>query len=173
MIANEAPSIARTGTLQNYNAAVDLIERNLAARPDKIAYIDERGSYSFAELAERVNRCANALIALGLASESRIMVCLLDTIDFPLVFLGAIKAGLVPVAVNTLLTSSDFDFMLRDSRAQALVVSETLLPAFEPILESQPFLKHVIVSGEKSAGHPRLNDLMPKADKEFTVAPTR
>ena len=48
------------------------------------------------------------------------MVALLDTIDFPAVFLGAIKAGLVPIAVNTLLTSNDFDFMLRDSRAQAI-----------------------------------------------------
>ena len=159
--------------LDHYNAAVDLIERNLAARPEKIAYIDEHGSYSFAELAERVNRCANALTALGLALETRILVCLLDTIDFPSVFLGAIKAGLVPVAVNTLLTSSDFDFMLRDSRAQTLVVSETLLPAFEPILEGQPFLKHVIVSGESNSAQPRLKDLVGKAEKNFTAAPTR
>jgi benzoate-CoA ligase len=164
---------AQPTTLEHYNAAVDLIERNLAARPGKIAYIDEHGSYSFAELAERVNRCANALTGLGLALETRIMVCLLDTIDFPSVFLGAIKAGLVPVAVNTLLTSSDFDFMLRDSRAQALVVSETLLPAFEPILEGQPFLKHVIVSGENSSTQPRLKDLVGKAEKDFTAAPTR
>jgi len=164
---------AQPATLEHYNAAVDLIERNLAARPEKIAYIDERGSYSFAELAERVNRCAHALTGLGLVLETRVMVCLLDTIDFPSVFLGAIKAGLVPVAVNTLLTSSDFDFMLRDSRAQALVVSETLLPAFEPILEGQPFLRHVIVSGENNSTHPRLNDLMANAGKEFTAAPTR
>ena len=123
-----SPSIARTGTLQNYNAAVDLIERNLAARPDKIAYIDEHGRYSFAELAERVNRCANAFTGLGLSMEARVMLCLTDTIDFPSTFLGAIKAGLVPVAVNTLLTSNDYDFMLRDSRAQALIVSEPLLP---------------------------------------------
>jgi len=107
-----------------YNAAVDLIERNETARPHKIAYIDERGSYTFTDLAERTNRCANALTNLGLALETRILVCLLDTIDFPAVFLGAIKAGLVPVAVNTLLTGDDFDFMLRDSRAQALIVSE-------------------------------------------------
>src|SRR2546428_435430 len=166
-------SVATPSALQNYNAAVDLIERNLAARPQKVAYIDESGSHTYAELAERVNRCANALTNLGLSLEARVMLCLADTIDFPSVFLGAIKAGLVPVAVNTLLTSSDFDFMLRDSRAQALVVSETLLPAFEPILESQPFLKHVIVSGENNSTEPRLNDLMAKADKEFTVAPTR
>jgi benzoate-CoA ligase len=173
MVANEAPSIAQTGTLQNYNAAVDLIERNLAARPDKIAYIDEHGRYSFVELAECVNRCANALTGLGLSMEARVMVCLTDTIDFPSVFLGAIKAGLVPVAVNTLLTSNDYDFMLRDSRAQALIVSEPLLSVFKPILDDAPFLKHVVVSGDNNSGYPRLADLMAAAGSDFAAAPTR
>jgi benzoate-CoA ligase len=165
---SEVPS-----TLLEYNAAVDLIERNLAARPEKIAYIDERGSYTFAELAQRVNRCANALTGLGLALETRVMVCLLDTIDFPSVFLGAIKAGLVPIAVNTLLTSGDFDFMLRDSRAQALIVSEPLLPSFEAIFDHQPFLRHVLVAGEKPSGHHLLANLTAQAPDLFTAAPTR
>ena len=164
---------AQAAFQDRYNAAEDLLERNLAARPNKIAYIDERGSYPFADLAERANRCANALSDLGLNMEARLLVCLLDTIDFPAVFLGAIKAGLIPIAVNTLLTSSDFDFMLRDSRAQALVVSEALLPVFEPILRDQPFLKHVIVSGEKRLSHRSLADLMAQASSAFTAAPTR
>src|SRR6266478_8205816 len=155
-----------------YNAAVDLIERNETARPHKIAYIDERGSYTFTDLAEQTNRCANALTNLGLALETRILVCLLDTIDFPAVFLGAIKAGLVPVAVNTLLTSNDYDFMLRDSRAQALIVSEPLLSVFKPILGDPPFLKHVVVSGNSSA-YPRLADLMAAAGSNCTAAATR
>src|SRR2546430_1361201 len=173
MVTNEAPLIAQTGTLQNYNAAVDLIERNLAAQPDKIAYIDEHSRYSFAELAERVNRCANALTGLGLSMEARVMVCLTDTIDFPSVFLGAIKAGLVPVAVNTLLTSNDYDFMLRDSRAQALIVSGPLLPVFKSVLDSQPFLKHVVVSGQNAEHYQRLSDLMVPARSDFTPAPTQ
>jgi benzoate-CoA ligase len=160
-------------TQQFYNAAVDLIERNLAARPEKIAYVDERGSYSFAALAERLDRCAGALRALGLEMESRVLVCLLDTIDFPAVFLGAIKAGLVPIAVNTLLTSGDFDFMLRDSRAQALVVSEPLLQVFEPILDDQPFLDHVVVSGQSSRGRLLLSEMMAQAPIPFSAAPTR
>src|SRR5687767_7711989 len=160
-------------TLQHYNAAVDLIERNLAARPEKIAYIDEHGSYSFADLAARVNRAANALTGLGLPLECRVMVCLLDTIDFPAVFLGAIKAGLVPIAVNTLLTTSDFEFMLRDSRAQALIVSDPLLAVFAPILANQPFLKHVVVSGANESCHPLLANLMAAASDDFTAAPTR
>jgi benzoate-CoA ligase len=165
---SEAPS-----TLKQYNAAHDLIERNLAARPDKIAYIDEHGSYSFSELADRVNRCANLLATLGLGMESRIMVCLLDTIDFPSVFLAAIEAGIVPIAVNTLLTGNDFDFMLRDSRAQALIVSEPLLPVFEPILKDQPFVKQVVVSGDNSTKYLRLKELMARAEKDFAAAPTR
>ena len=172
MVANEAP-LGAPGTLQDYNAAVDLIERNLAARPDKIAYIDDDGHYSFTELAERVNRCANALTGLGLSLETRVMVCLSDTIDFPAVFLGAIKAGLVPVAVNTLLTSNDYNFMLRDSRARAIIISEPLLPAFNPILNDQPFLKHVVVSGSNPSGHPRLADLMAAAGSNCSAAPTR
>jgi benzoate-CoA ligase len=157
----------------HYNAAVDLIERNRTERPRKIAYIDAEGSYTFAEFAERVDRCANALTRLGLEMESRIVVALLDTIDFPAVFLGAIKAGIVPIAVNTLLTSADFDFMLRDSRARGLVVSASLLPVFLPILHEQPFLKHVLVSGEHGLNYPRLSELTANAATDFIAAPTR
>jgi benzoate-CoA ligase len=131
---------SQTTRIGHYNAAADLIDRNLAVRPDKIAYIDDLGRYTFAELGERVNRCANMFSALGLTIETRVLVCLSDSIDFPSVFLGAIKAGLVPIAVNTLLTTADYDFMLRDSRARALIVSDSLLAVFEPILAQQPFL---------------------------------
>ena len=81
---------------RDYNAAYDLIERNLAAgRGGKVAFIDDAGRYTYGELAERVNRAANALVGLGLEMEDRIMLCHLDTIDFPAVFLGAIQAGIV------------------------------------------------------------------------------
>ena len=120
---------------REYNAAHDLIERNLAAgRGPKIAYIDAAGCCTYVELAERVNRAANALRGVGLEMEQRVMLCHPDTIDWPSVFLGAIKAGIVPVAVNTLLTTTDYEFMLRDSRARALVVSESLYTAFAPLL---------------------------------------
>ena len=97
---------------RDYNAAHDLIERNLSAgRGARLAYIDDRGSYTYSDLAERVNRAANTLVSLGLGMESRIMLAHLDTIDFPAVFLGAIKAGVIPIAANTLLTSEDYQFL--------------------------------------------------------------
>ena len=158
---------------QPYNAASDLLERNLGAdRAGKIAVHDDRGSYTYAELADRVNRFANTLGTLGVCTEQRILLCLQDSIDFPSTFLGAIKAGIIPVAVNTLLTSKDYDFMLRDSRVQVLVVSEAVLNSFVPILSGQPYLRHIIVSGENCHGYTRLSDLMAAASPHFDAAPT-
>src|SRR5215469_9515109 len=154
MAADGAPGVAPEIVLpRDYNAAVDLIERNLkAGRGGKVAFRDDRGGYTYAELAERVDRAANALRGLGIEPEQRVLLCLLDSIDFPTMFLGAIKAGIVPVPVNTLLTTADYDFMLRDSRARALVVSAALLERFAPILAQQPALKHVIIAGDDRAG---------------------
>ncbi|MBK7282708.1 MAG: benzoate-CoA ligase family protein [Burkholderiales bacterium] len=158
---------------QPYNAAVDLVERNLrAGRADKIAVLDDQGSYTYAQVADRVNRFAGALTALGVCTEQRILLCLHDSIDFPTAFLGAIKAGIVPIPVNTLLTSKDYDFMLRDSRVQVLVVSEALVDTLKPILSGQPYLKHVIVSGEKSGEYLLLSDLTAAASPDFDTAPT-
>ena len=157
----------------DYNAAHDLIERNLeAGRAGKVAYIDDQGRYTFGELAGKVNRAANALTSLGLGMESRVMLAHLDTIDFPAVFLGAIKAGIVPVTANTLLTTSDYKFMLEDSRVRALIVSEALLPVFEPLLGKLPLLEHVIVSGKDAHGRLHLQALMASAGAAFTAAPT-
>jgi benzoate-CoA ligase len=158
---------------REYNAAVDLIERNLVAgRASKVAYNDVNGSYTYGELAERVNRFANVLGELNVQMEQRVLLCLLDTIDFPAVFLGSIKAGVVPVAANTLLTTKDFEYMLRDSRARVLVVSEPLLPAFAPLLKQLPHLRHVVVSGKNAAGHLLLSELMAKVGDRFDAAPT-
>jgi len=90
---------------RDYNAAYDLIERNLAAgRAAKLAYVDDASQYTFGELAERVDRFGSGLQAMGLEMEHRVLLALTDTIDFPTAFLGAIKAGIIPIAVNTLLT---------------------------------------------------------------------
>ena len=162
-----------TAVPRDFNAAVDLIERNLSAgRAGKLAFRDDRTSLTYGELAEQVDRWANALRALGVEPEQRVLLILLDTVDFPVAFLGAIKAGVVPVPVNTLLTSEDYDFMLRDSRAKALAVSAALYDKVAGILERQPALKHVIVSGEESRGHERFADLLAAAPAKAAAAAT-
>jgi benzoate-CoA ligase len=139
---------------RDYNAAHDLLERN-AARPGKTAFVDAASgaTLTYGELAAQAHRFANALRAQGLTPESRVMMAMLDTLEWPVVFLGCMLAGVVPIAANTLLTTKDFEFMLRDSRAQALVVSQPLLAAFEPLIGGQiPTLRNVMVAGTQAAG---------------------
>jgi benzoate-CoA ligase len=154
---------------REYNAASDLIGRNLAARSDKVAIVDDKGSYTYGEVAARVDRFADALRRLGIEPEQRVLLCLLDTIDFPTAFLGAIRAGVVPVAVNTLLAPADYAFMLRDSRAKALFVSAPLLPTLLPVAGDVP----VIVSGGDAppAGR-RFADLLAEGRTGGAAAPT-
>ncbi|OGA09096.1 MAG: 4-hydroxybenzoate--CoA ligase [Betaproteobacteria bacterium RIFCSPHIGHO2_12_FULL_69_13] len=152
---------------RDYNAAEDLIGRNLeAGRGGKTAFVDDAGSYTYAQLAERVDRAANAIRALGIEREQRIAIAMLDGCDWPAVFLGAIKAGIVPVAMNTLLTPSDYQYQLRDSRARALFVSEPLLKSFEPIRNKCPDLKHVVVAGKQ------LSDMLAAAPAKAAAAQT-
>lgn len=158
---------------REYNAAHDLIERNLAAgRGSKVAYIDDCGSYTFDELSQRINRFSNTLQALDVRRDERILLCLLDTIDFPTAFLGAIKAGVVPVATNTLLTTADYQYMLRDSRATTLVVSHLLWPHFQEIVDDIPTLQHVIISDGEILGRLALAPLLAQASDDFRAAET-
>ncbi|MEY3872328.1 MAG: hypothetical protein RLZZ296_1323 [Pseudomonadota bacterium] len=111
----------------HFNFAQHLIDCNVS-RPNKIALIDDVGRLSYGELADGVRRVAAGLLALGLHREERVLLLMHDSSDWVVSFLGAMYAGLVPVAVNTLLTADDYAFMLQHSRAQAALVSDALLP---------------------------------------------
>jgi benzoate-CoA ligase family protein len=158
---------------RRYNAAADFIDRHLAeGRGGRLAVRDDGGRYTYAELAERVNRAGRMLEALGVGMEDRVAMLMLDTVDFPAVFFGAIKLGAVPVPLNTLLTAAEYEFMLQDSRARLLVVSAPLYEKVAPILAALPFLKAVVVDGGEGHGRPRLADLLAKAPAALQPAPT-
>jgi benzoate-CoA ligase family protein len=142
-----------------YNAGVDLATRNLAAGA-QVVYHDDLRTLTYAELAERAARVAGALAGLGVLPEQRVLLVLLDTVDFPAVFVGAMQLGAVPVPVNTLLTAADIAFLARDSRARLAVVSDALLPKLSDALAGVP----LVVAGAGAGGaHPRLDDLLAAA----------
>ncbi len=158
---------------RQYNFAADIFERNLdAGRANKPAFIDVRGSWTYGQLAERAARFGALLRARGLRREERVFICLVDTIDWPTAFLGCLKAGVVAVPVNTLLTEDDYRFMLADSRARMLVVSEALYSKFETIIKDAPDLKYVLVSGNKTFGHDSFETALGSSPAEDITAPT-
>lgn len=157
-----------------YNAATDMVDRHLGeGRGDKPAFVDANGTLTYGELAARSNRMGNLLAAFGIGREARIAALMLDTNDYPVVFWGAIKAGVVPVLLNTLLNAEQYAYMLADSRAKALFVSAQLLPTVQPILGKLPFLTHVFVSGGASPSYAfDLNAELAAHSFEFALADT-
>lgn len=131
-----------------YNAAADLVDRHVAdGRGSKPAFIDASRTLTFAELAAETSRMARLLESLGVPRESRVALLLHDTVDFPIAFWGCIKAGIVPVALNTLLNPEQYTYILADSRAKVLVVDARFLSAVQPVLGRLTALTHLIVAG--------------------------
>src|SRR6187549_1570081 len=161
----ETPAPTPVGAIpRNYNFAADILDRNLkAGRADRPAFIDPRGTWTYGQLADRVARFAASLRVLGVRREERVLIALLDTIDWPTAFLGCLKSGVVAVPVNTLMTEDDYRHMLADSRARVLVVSDALYPRFAKLIEEAPDLEHVIVSGDNAYGLKSFEELMDKA----------
>jgi 4-hydroxybenzoate-CoA ligase len=157
-----------------YNAVERMVDANVAnGLGDKPAFVDPTRSLTYGPLQRATNLVAGVLTGLGLEQENRIALLMPDTVDFPAVFWGAIRAGIVPVCLNTMLTTDQYRYMLSDSRAKALVVAAPLLPLVQPLLGELPFLRHVIaVGGGADTPCPDLHALMDQASPEFVTADT-
>jgi 4-hydroxybenzoate-CoA ligase len=131
-----------------YNAASDFVDVNIERGfGNKVAFRDGARSLTYEELQQRTFSFAAALRDLGLKQESRIALLMHDTVDFPIAFWGAIRAGVICIPLNTLLTAEQYEFMLEDSRAEALIVSAPLLNVVAPILGRLRCLRSIVVAG--------------------------
>lgn len=159
---------------QTFNVATYFVDRHLnEGRGPKIAIEcgDERVSYG--ELLERVNRTGNGLKKLGLHREERVALLLFDTPAFAYCFFGAIKAGLIPVALNTLLKPHEYEYMLNDMRARVVVVSEALLPQLAAIPAANlKYLEKIVVSGVAAPGTSSLESLLHGSPAELKAEDT-
>ncbi|CAN5863343.1 benzoate-CoA ligase family protein [soil metagenome] len=132
---------------RSYNAAADLLQRHvLEGRGERIAVIDADGRHTYAALWERAARAEMVLREIGVQPEQRVALAMLDTAELPAVFLGAIAMGAVPVLLNTLLTTDDYRFMLRDSRATAVITSDHMVPKLAPAIAESPFVRAAAVA---------------------------
>src|SRR3981189_2072552 len=162
-----------SGMSGSYNAVTWLLDRNIEeGRAKKLAFTDTVSELTYGDLQTQSRRLANLLRRLGVRREERAAMIMLDTVDFPIVFLGAIRAGIVPVPLNTLLTSEQYAYVLADCRARVLFVSEALFPVVKDVVGRMPDLEHVIVSGNDAHGHKRLSDELADESDTFTTAAT-
>ncbi len=129
------------------NAVDWFLDRHVAAgRGGATAFTDPHRALAYAELAEASARFAGGLRAAGIGRERRMLMLLLDTVDFPVAFWGALRAGVVPVPVNTMLTPEQVAYVLEDSRAEAVIVSAPLLAALGTAIAASPWPRLVLAA---------------------------
>src|SRR6202167_3391847 len=161
------------GESGSYNAVTWLLDRNVEeGRADKLAFTDTVSELTYGDLQRQSRRVANMLRRLGVRREERVAMIMLDTVDFPTVFLGAIRAGIVPVPLNTLLTPDQYAYVLADCRARVLFVSKALFPAVKDMVGRMPDLEHVIVAGKDVHGYRKLSDELSGESTSFATAAT-
>ncbi len=136
-----------TGT--SGNAAFYFVDRlSSGATGAKVAFAEAGPggrTLTYEELARKSDRMAALYERHGLRPEDRAAMLVLDQIEFPLIFWGSLKAGVIPVPLNTLLSAEVYNVILMDSRARALFVSSELLPVITPALKGNPYLQAVFV----------------------------
>src|SRR5437763_282352 len=159
-----------------FNAASYFVDRNIAeGRHNTVAieYGDQRITY--AQVLENVNRFGNALrTTLEVRREERVLLLLLDCPEYAYAFFGAIKVGAVPIPTSTLFKPADYEYLLNDSRARVVVVSEALLPQLQAIPQgSLRYLKEVVVVGSSTpVGTHNFEALVQQADTTLEAEPT-
>jgi benzoate-CoA ligase len=145
-------------------------------RSDKVAFIDDAGATTYGQLEQRARRFASVLRAQGVHVEERVLLVMLDTVELPVAFLGALYAGIVPVVVNTLLTATDYSYMLAHSHARAVVASGAVLPAVTLALDNAREADRLLIvsatTGEAPPGTPVLEALLDAAEPAPHAAPT-
>ena len=152
-----------------FNVAVPFIDRHLAeGRTQKLVIRTVHGDVTYGQLAEQVNRCGNVLRSLGVGTGQRMLMIVKDCPEFFFLFWGAIKAGIVPVPVNTSLRATDYQYMIDDSECALVAYSTEYTQTVEPALagvEHPP--RSVCVAGEEST----FTALMRSASTELEPAP--
>lgn len=143
---------------RDLNAAHWFVDRHVAeGRGGRLAILHEGRRLTYGDVHAGVNRLGNALRRLGVAMEQRVVLLLQDSPEFVCSFWGAIKIGAVPIPTNTLLKPHDFEYILRDSRAEVVIVSQPLASIVEQVRPRVHSLRHVVVAGAAATEYGQLS----------------
>lgn len=154
-----------------YYNAVDILERNLPQRANKVALYSRERNMTFQEVSHEANQVGNALKKLGVRMGDYVGILSLDCPDWVATFFGTLKIGAIAVGMNTLLTPAEYEYILRDSRARVVVLHAALIPAYENIADKS-FVEHVIVIGDGGEAYRRYADWIADEATELAVVST-
>jgi benzoate-CoA ligase len=161
---------------KQFNIAAAVLDRHLAeGRGGRVAVRHEGRDWTYQQIVDLANRAGNALRALGVEREQRVLLVLPDSPELVAGYLGAMKIGAVAVPCNTWLNAADYRYFLRHSRARVLVTAHDIVERLRPALSDAPDLRHtVVVNGGAGAetAYESWQALVQAADARLEVADT-
>ena len=165
------------GIPPTFNVATYFVDRNvIIGRGSRVAIECGDRQITYEQLLNKVNRFGSALRRLGVRPEERVLLLMFDGPEFIYSFFGAIKIGAVPVPLNTLWKPPDYEHVIRDSRASALIVSAELLPAIQAVpREARRSLRHMVVVGgsmDETHVHMLFGALLAQGSADLEAEPT-
>ena len=156
-----------------FNFATALLDRHLAeGRGSRVALLGPAGTLTYTELVRLANQAGNALRALGVERENRVLLLLRDSPEFIATFLGAMKIGAVPIPLNTFAHPSEYEFFVRHSRAKVIVGEAEFLEPIEAMLKSYALRGVISVRGDSFPGTHPFQKTLSAQSGELDPAPT-
>jgi acyl-coenzyme A synthetase/AMP-(fatty) acid ligase len=154
-----------------YYNAVNILEHNLAERADKVALYSNDREMTFAEVAHEANQVGNALkhkfdVRMG----EYVGILAFDCAEWVTSFFGTLKIGAIAIGMNTLLTPTEIEYILRDSRTRVLIVHQGLVAALQDV--KLDFVEHVVVIGQANEGQISFAEMLAGESAELTAVPT-
>jgi benzoate-CoA ligase len=133
-------------------------------------YGDE--SYTYGDAVRMSNRAGNALRAMGVEVEDRVLIVLPDCPEFAWTWFGASKIGAVITMVNPLLPADDYRYYLEYTRSRVAVIHESLIESFTKAAGAARYLKNVLVVGSECGEFNSFADVLKAQSDEVTSADT-
>ena len=162
----------RANDLPLYYNAVDILERNLPHRADKVAIYSDDGQLTFGEISAQVNQVGHALRELGVRPGESVAILALDSPAWVAAYFGTIKIGAVAASFNTLLTAAEYQYMLADCRARVLIVHAPLAEKALAVRDALPHLAHIVVIGAAPEGAVAFDQWIAAQHTELATEPT-
>ena len=141
----------------------DLVQRNTKLFPEKIAVIFEDKRFTWAELNERVNRLANALLSLGAKRGDHVAVLSKNCHEYLETYFACARNATICTAINYRLSTRELHYVIDNSEAKIVLVSDEFLETLEKIRPDLKNVEHYIVIGQTPEGMKSYDEIIAAA----------
>jgi acetyl-CoA synthetase len=154
-VPSDSPGALEIGftIAERYNASRILFDNLSGGRGERLAIIGPGGTRSYAELCAEASRWGHGFQSLGLQRGDRILMFCDDTPAYPAAFFGAVRAGFVPLLINTLTPPDLLQFYLADSGAPVAVADAEFCARFDAVACKDTQLRTLIVVNGGAGDH--------------------